>query len=350
MVHCCKFPFERLNIEWDGSATFCCPAYNNEYYLGNVFDDDASLEDMWFGEKAQEFRKSILDGSYKYCNLNYCAERADYNFRDFNEKDIKPEYPRMINLSYVSACNARCVTCRDKLITESKEDVDFYNKISDRIVNICKKAEIVYLNGSGEAFVSKHFNALVHRLAETYPKIRFHIQSNGLLFDEKHVRDFGLEGRLCNASISVHAATKKTYEKIVRGGHWEQLQKNLEYLSKLRNQGQIWDVSLIFVFHSLNYKEMPAFVKMAKKYGAIPHFWRFRNWDSTEMCKNYEKYTCWDPKHKDYKKFLKVLNKLKRMDTYYRLDEEYFRKLQAQTKDPLWIRVVSKLKKLIKNS
>ncbi len=343
MQPCCKYPFERLNIEWNGSVTFCCPAYNNDYFLGNVFDENSSLEDMWFGDKAIEFRKSILNGTYKYCNLKFCAEYANYNFKEFTEKDvIKPKYPEIINLSYLSACNVRCITCRDNMYIETKKNVEFFDKITDKIISICRNAKVVYLNGSGEVFVSKHFKSLIKKLSETYPKIKFHIQSNGLLFDEKHIKDFGLSGKIENVSISVHAATKKTYEKIVRGGHWEQLQKNLKYLSSLKKEGKISNFSFIFVFHSLNYKEMPAFVKMANELGAFVHFWRFRNWGEPEMCRNYEKYTCWEPKHKDYKKFLKVLAKLKNMDGY-RIDEEYFRKLQSQTRDPWWLKLKNKI-------
>ena len=341
MKHCCSYPFTRVTIEINGNVSFCCPAYTDDYFIGNIFEK--SFEDIWYGKKAQEFRKSILDGSYKYCNLDICGEFDGdwwFDLDTFPDKKLlsHPPFPEIICLNYSRSCNVRCKTCRDELYVENNEDTEKFDAIINKIAYVCKDARYVYLNGGGELFTSPHFKKLTNLLVKINPALEFCIHSNGLLFDEKHLKDFGLENNLRYASISIHAATKRTYSKIVRGGHWKQLQKNLKYISQLKKQNRIRGISFIFVLHSLNYKEMPAFVKMANKFGAVALFWRFRNWDSTEMCKNYEKYTCWDPKHKDYKKFLRVLNKLKKMGGY-RFDEEYLRKLQAQTKDPWWVRL-----------
>ncbi len=342
MVKCCKYPFERVNIEYNGQVTFCCPAFNNEYMLGNIYED--SFEDMWFGEKAQEFRKAVLDGSYKYCNLDFCQEFKEENFSNFEDKDIANiPYPKTVHLSYVWSCNTRCQTCRDELYVESNDTTIAYNKISDKIINICKNAELIYLNGSGEVFTSNHLKSLIKSISEKYPNAKFELISNGLLFDEKHVKDFGLEGKLKGANISIHAATKKTYEFIVRGGHWEQLQKNLKYLSELKKQGKIKTLCFNFVFHSLNFKEMPAFVKLANRFGAEAHFWRFRKWhDKTRMLRNYDRYTCWEPDHPDYNEFIKILGKLKGMSGYV-LNEAHFRKLQSEIKDPWWVGLKNKI-------
>ena len=70
MKKCCIFPFERLNIESNGNVTFCCPSFNNNYFIGNIFTN--SFEYMWYSKKAIDFRKSILNGTYKFCNLDIC--------------------------------------------------------------------------------------------------------------------------------------------------------------------------------------------------------------------------------------------------------------------------------------
>ncbi len=332
----CIIPFKRLTVEYDGNVSFCCPAYNNNYFIGNIFKDE--FEDMWFGQKAQEFRKSILDGSYKYCNLDICASYL-------NNDTTEVVYPKFVNLNYSRACNVRCITCRDKILTD---DNDYLDKFMDKFLKICSNVEVFYLIGGGEVFVSNHFKKLVNLLVKQTPNVKFILHTNGLLCDEKHIKDFGFDGRIRDIYVSVHAATKNTYEKIVRGGRWNQLQKNLKYLSDLKKGGKISKFYLMFVLHSLNYQDMPKFVKMANKLGAEAHFCRFRNWCVPEMCRDYDKYTCWDPKHKDYKKFLKVLAKLKNMEGYI-LDEEFLKNLQSQVKNTWFVNFFSKFKKLVKH-
>ncbi len=337
-MRCCKFPFERLNIEWDGSVTFC----GSNFLLGNIYND--SFEDLWYGEKAVEFRKSVFEGSCKHCNLKFCFEYNDWNMKDFDEKFIKnPSYPKIVNLSYVKTCNLRCRTCRDDLCIETKKDTANYNKITDKVVDICKKAEFIYLDGSGEVFVSNHLKNIVKKISELNSNIEFFIQTNGLLCDEKNIKDFfGEDIKVKYIDVSINAGTKRTYKKITRGGNWKKLQNNLKYLSELKTQGKIKSLSLSFVFHSLNFKEMPKAVEIAQKYGIDVHFSMFRNWNSSLMCKNYEKYACWEVAHKDYRKFLNILRKLKKMKNY-RFDEEFFRYVQSKLKDTWWLRLKSKI-------
>ena len=53
----------------NGDVYPCCPGWLKDdtnpagYDFGNFYKD--KWEDVWNGEKAQEFRKSILDGSFK---------------------------------------------------------------------------------------------------------------------------------------------------------------------------------------------------------------------------------------------------------------------------------------------
>lgn len=339
----CSKPFTYFQIEFDGDCFFCCPMFT-DYPIGNIFKN--SFEDIWYGEKATKFRESILDGSHKFCKMDICTEAflVDKN-------NIKLGLPEEVHLSYVQACNLRCITCRDKFIYESEENTEYFNSYIDKILPFCKRAKTIYLNGAGELFVSHHLCEICKRIIEVNPKVKFFIHSNGNLFNKQMCEKFGFLDNICNVSISIHAATKKTYNKIVRGGNWKVLHKNLFWISELKKAGKIERFDILFVVSSLNYKEMPKFVKMAKKYGAVALFWRFRNWGTTEMCKEYDKYTCWEKGHKDYKKFIKVLYKLK---CKYRSENEFsakfcwisdplFKKLQAEAKGSFFERLKNKI-------
>ena len=323
-MKCCRYPFERVVVDIDGIVYFCNPDYNHRYVVGSLYEE--SFENIWCGKKAQEFRKSILDGSYKNCDLKICSDYKESDFCEFTEKDIEnPRYPRTVDLNYLRSCDVRCMTCRDKLEMENGVKTRAYNNIIEDVVDMCKNAKKVYLNGNGEIFSSNHLKLLTNTLVKNYPDLNFVIRTNGLLCDDKHIKDFGLWDNIDEIFISVPAATKKTYEKIVRGGYWKKLQKNLKYLSDLKkNQGK-FGLTLVFLYHSLNYKEMPAFVEMANKLGIMVTFCKFRDWgDSSDMCKEYKRYICWDPEHKDYKKFLGVLRKLRKMHGYKFEDPSVF--------------------------
>ena len=335
---CCINPYTNLEIVESGKCYFCVASFVKEP-IGNIFEQD--FDDIWYGEKAIEFRKSVLNGSYSKCDLKMCPMDENQEKAFLEDDYLKPPYPKLVLLDYVRACNVRCMICRDNVLFETKEDTEYYNQFKDKIVNICSKADIVFLNGGGELFVSKHLREVCHEIVDKNFRIKFFVCSNGLLFDENHVRDFNIVNNLGDVQISIHAASKKTYEKIVRGGNWDVLQKNLKYISELKKRKKIKCLYFNFVVHSLNYKEMPKFVKMAKKFGAIPSFWRFRSWKDDLVCENrsnnsnYEKYTVWEKDHKDYKKFLKVLKKLKGMNTEIRFWDSLFQKLYDEEKTGL---------------
>lgn len=78
--------------------------------------------------------------------------------------------------------------------------------------------------------------------------------------------------KLCNnvpnisIYVSIDAATKEIYSKIRKGGNYEFLIKNLEYLSQLRNNNKIKLVELNFVIQRINYKEINDFISLLKKF------------------------------------------------------------------------------------
>src|SRR5574337_685764 len=108
----------------------CCPSWLNTS-IGNLRYQSA--EQVWNSKEAQEIRRSILDGSFKYCDHSKCpflqtiikpVERVedvtDEDLRMVIEKKltILPYGPREINCSYDKSCNLSCPTCRTMPIIE----------------------------------------------------------------------------------------------------------------------------------------------------------------------------------------------------------------------------------------
>ena len=327
---CCKAPFVKFSIELSGDCWFCCSGSQKEC-IGNIFE--STFEEIWYGEKAVEFRKSVIKETYEGCDFSLCRKF----FEDDILPDLYPPYPEVIQFCHVKACNVRCVMCRDDFIYESKENTEYFNKFMDRFIDICKNAKTIYMNGGGEFFVSSHLKLLVTKILEIKPDVKFILHSNGLLFDEEHCRDFAVLGKMLGVFVSVHAASKKVYDKIVRGSNFDRVIKNLKWISSLVKKGEIPYFNMMFVVSSLNYREMVKFVKLANKLGATANFWRFRNWNTSQMCKEYDKYTVWKEDHKEYKKFLKVLRKLKGYKGFY-FDDPVLQKLYDSQPESFWVK------------
>ena len=80
--HYCTRPFEFFETYDDGSIGFCCPSWYNNYEIGNI--NDNSIEEVWNGEAAQELRRSILDGSFRYCDESGRVFKGDFGICDDN--------------------------------------------------------------------------------------------------------------------------------------------------------------------------------------------------------------------------------------------------------------------------
>jgi hypothetical protein len=69
----CSNPFEWFEItqlNGRGGVYLCCPSWLDTP-IGNL--QYQSVNEIWNGEKAREIRRSILDGSFRYCNRSRCS-------------------------------------------------------------------------------------------------------------------------------------------------------------------------------------------------------------------------------------------------------------------------------------
>ena len=106
-------------------------------------------------------------------------------------------------------------------------------------------------------------------------------------------------------AISVDASTKETYNKIRLGSNWNQLQKNLKFISELKATKQIRDVWLSFVVQKDNYKEIVDFMKMAESFGFWAYYTKYMPGIQPEEIGKEQ--MVWDSKHPLYQDFVNVL-------------------------------------------
>ena len=107
------------------------------------------------------------------------------------------------------------------------------------------------------------------------------------------------------------------YEKLRRGGKWEILQENLDWLFRKKTEYHL-KISMRMVVQYYNYAEMLDFYNMAKSYKADTiEFSRITNW-GTFSDSEFTKLDVFNNLHADYNNAMDMLQKLKqKQDVFF---------------------------------
>ncbi len=314
-THFCAAPFEQLETAPTGLAYVCCPVWLPTP-IGTL---DTDPQKLWNSEAARKIRDSIVDGSFGYCNHRHCVaitsrllmprESAKAQAIIARHKSGAATLPEHVKLSHDKSCNLSCPSCRSSTyLANSAKQAKLDDLTEKTLVPLLREAKSVLVTGSGDPFGSKHFRNLLKRLnSGEFPDLKIDLISNGQLLDPRAWTELGLKNRVRDVEISVDAAQADTYAIVRRGGTFERLLKNLAFLRDMRRAGEIARLQYSMVVQALNYKEMPAFVRMGGAYGA--DFISFNMIRQRDICAKDEHVEAFigSPDHPDYEDFLKVL-------------------------------------------
>jgi len=283
----CTRPFDHIQMLDNGEMVPCCPPWVNHYSLGNI--NEQSYEEIWNGEKAQEFRESILDGSFRYCNIKSCPHLQEKSnpvgtldqlkekkvsgqiLHDIVEhKTILDHGPHEIQFAYDRSCNLSCPSCRRGIIMvageEQKKLLDMQDKFQTTFL---KNADRLFVCGSGDPFASPTFRKFLQTFTkEQAPKLRhINILTNGLLLKKywDRLSEYTKE-KIQYISVSIDAATPETYAINRRGGDWDLLHENLKFIRKLRKNNTIKGFNASMVVQDNNFRELFDFILMCETY------------------------------------------------------------------------------------
>ncbi len=305
----CPFPFIHCEIEEWGCFP-CCVAWTKDVNYGDIFNNTA--ESVWNSERAKEFRRSVLDGSYSLCKRDICIFDPKKMAIPISQCNCESDgtmlrFPNRVKFCHDKSCNIHCTTCRDSLFHNSAEkSAQLDSKIETVFLPLLRDAEHCVLNGAGELFASKHCHKLIREAVIKYPNLLFTLHTNGLLCDEKHCSQLGILNKIDRVSVSIHAATEETYNKIALGSNFERVMENVRWLSQMKKNGDINWVDLIFVVQKNNWFEMKMFLEKAIELDASASFYEYRDWGN-HMGKNYEDYAVFHSQHADYNNFVSLL-------------------------------------------
>ncbi|HEX9024142.1 MAG TPA: radical SAM protein [Geobacteraceae bacterium] len=312
----CPMPFKMIEIERGGGSNLCCWLPKSPGRL-----DDKGLMALWNSPGAREIRASILDGTFRYCDLERCPYFSSGSlplqrhvtegpYAEIIRKGITRLDTARVFLAMDRRCNLRCISCRNDFAQLTDDEREEVKRLTELVKRDLSHITAIGLSGSGDPFVNPEARELLfaHDRAR-YPALRFYILTNGLLLDRAMWEKMhNAHDAVASVQVSIDAATAGTYEKIRVGGSFARLRENLDFLSELRKGGKIGEFIISFVVNALNYREMKAFAAMGEELGcdqvAFSYMSNWLNFSDEE----YRGLAAHLPEHSEYAKLREMIN------------------------------------------
>ena len=321
----CENPWTYCEIYAGGGVYVCCPAWNRNASVGNIYRD--TPEQIWNSYQAQQFRRGILDGSFSACDHEKCPSLIARSLPTVakvrqswlgsilsdaidNRRIVAAHGPSGVKLGYDASCNLSCPSCRSELIVAKKQEQERLNEIRDKfILPFLANAKILVMSSDGDPFASSHYRDILRLTHETLPGLKLGLCTNAVLLDDRAWNDCHLEGRVVNVQISIDAARKETYNYVRRGRDFDRLKRNLQFLSEKRNSSKDFvALDLLFVVQACNFREMAEFVELGESFGADSvQFMLIDHWGRAMEGAAYKSAKIWDSSHPENEEFRTVL-------------------------------------------
>lgn len=170
-------------------------------------------------------------------------------------------YPKTLLIFLTTRCNIRCRICDRE--NHSGIDLDFPNIY--KLEKAIRYAEIIDLTGWGECFIYPKIKDVLHYIYSIKNDRCMQITTNGTLLSA----EFGglLAGRIHRLTISLNAATAETYNRDMKYSNFSSTIDNIKAFIENVDELDRKNISLHFVAHTGNFREISLFVSLAKELG-----------------------------------------------------------------------------------
>jgi hypothetical protein len=324
----CKKPFEWLEIDADKHRTayLCCSGWLTKAAGKTIDPISMSINDLdlvWNSNNAKEIRKSVLDGSFRYCNKILCPHLNEISgpvqYVSRNELDSLNQLafgsnhfaPKQLNCAYDRSCNLACPSCRKNIIASESTEREFNNTYLRTVLDKYGDALLeINITGSGDPFGSRHFwDILRSQTLKKYPNLKIILHTNAQLLTAKrwnqieHITD-----QIKLLEISIDAASEATYTINRFPASWNRLLENMAIISNFRKNCIIPLLKLDYVVQENNWREMKEFITMARRWNAdIIYFSPLNNWGTFEKYEFNER-CVHSPNNVNYNEFVAYLS------------------------------------------
>lgn len=319
----CVRPFDWYEIAWNKKVYPCCSGWVSQS-LGDALEQ--TPQEIWFGENAKKVRQSVHDGSFKYCNKNFCpfiADAVDPVFwvsksevehyqRMIDDPEQYLTLPKVLNCGYDSSCNLACPSCRSKVVMADKKERQLYDLLFDQMLEqFGPHLESINMAGSGDPFASRHFwDKLQSGVIADYPNIKLRLHTNAQLLDEYHWNRIAkIHHQIAEIEISIDAATGDTYRLNRTPGDWDLLLTNMKFIADLKKQNKIKELQVDFVVQKNNWQEMEEFIHLGRLWNVDRIFFSaLKNW-TTFSDQDYAERSIHLSSHPEHAKLIEMLRR-----------------------------------------
>jgi len=327
--HKCTAPTQQMVVNQNGLTYICpSPAWLPKS-IGSVLDY-TDFFDLLNSYEARQIRSEIDLGRYSYCNHKICNFFNNQNIKVTESSDPVPlltddqftttslvtTLPYEICFDFDYTCNFKCPSCRTDIINNNLGPAKLAN---DRIVEKIKHVILdkyietntpLHLRwAGGEPFVSHAYSELWEYISNNGKYFSHTIQTNGSYLKKRKDILTKMFPTILELRVSFDAGTKETYEKIRLNGIWEDLLDNCEFVVQLKTKyGFKTNLQTDFVVQYDNFREIPAYINLAKQLGfthiRLSRMWNWDTWSTDE----FNKLNVTDSNHPCYTELLEILN------------------------------------------
>jgi len=331
----CNKPWNTLGINNNGNIFICSSPSWIPLFIGNLLETE-DIFDILNNNLAKQIRFEINNNRYYYCNSKICSFFSNVNNYQYQKNishidDYKPleipfhdpslivkKIPKELIFDFDYSCNFKCPSCRVEYQNYNNHHIirPTNDKISDKvkqlIIDKIKDESVIIRWCGGEPFLSEvYINLFNYIIEKNNNNIKNIIQTNGSLLIAKQTLVEKFLPYVKELRISFDAGCEQTYKKTRVGGDWKNLLKNVEFVQKLIAEKNINTVvSADFVVQKNNYKDLPLFSELCKKYNLnmnIQKMWNWGTWD-TEVFNDMNVYSTHHPLYKDVSKYFSLAN------------------------------------------
>ena len=295
----CTVPTNNLTLDFKGRVFNCRCSGHVPFTMGYAHEFN-TFEDIFNSPKCLEHQKSVSDKKFIYCVTQFCGiEGTEY-------QEQRPD-GIYVTLEIDFSCNFTCPSCRTRMIfVTDPEMISGYEKVTDNLIKWIKSTEkkvYVELCG-GEPFASIYYKNLIRQLIQ-YKNVVLMIRTNGslLLKNADTIENHLDQIILC---ISIDAASKEVYETVRRGGNWENLLENLNYVKQLIDSNPNFYVSSNYTIQKNNLDDVIPYLEFSKQYGLLANYAVMEDWGV--WIDQYEENCAHLPSSTVYEKFLNIVN------------------------------------------
>jgi MoaA/NifB/PqqE/SkfB family radical SAM enzyme len=216
-----------------------------------------------------------------------------------------------IRLAIDDSCNLSCPSCRTNTIfVKSGKLLEQRIQLAKRIIEyitIQDNPITLHIGSDGDPFASLVYRYFIKQ-TKFFPHVSFSIQTNGLLIKKMYQRHEDMFKKLNVLNVSIDGASQETYERLRKGGSFQKIIENLEFIKQIKSKLNFKFI-IHFVVQAENYQEMPKIIELAEKYSA-DNIWlnKITNWNTFP---NFEDKNIINPAHTEYKEYINVLKIVK---------------------------------------